>query len=104
MQVGNNIVLTANGGSNIDLCRLWIVEGGLNGGHFFADLTSVEVAAGTNFTISFSTQTVLSGSSANQVTDDIAGNGATVNYHVQSTITCTAVNTLGIEKSTTFNP
>ena len=103
VQVGHNIVLTANGGSNVDLSRLWIVDS--NGDHYFADLENAPVAAGTNFTIIFTSGTTQTVADTNQITDSQpAGGSISVNYspQLQSPITCTVINALGIEKSTTY--
>ena len=53
-QVGGSINITANGGSDIVLSRLWIVDG-TNGIHLYADLRSTNVPAGTSLIITFAT-------------------------------------------------
>ncbi len=97
----NTITLTANGGSSISLSRLWIDENTANGRHLYADLGSVNVAAGETFTLTF----VGGGSNP---TEEVAAQqvtgGAQIAYQPASgqSITCTAVNTLGVTESTIF--
>jgi hypothetical protein len=97
----NTITLTANGGSSISLSRLWIDESAANGRHLYADLGSVNVAAGQSYTLTF----VNGGSNPTEKVDaqQVTG-GAQIAYQPTSgqTITCTAVNTLGVTESTVF--
>ena len=56
-QTGNTINITANGGSDITLSRLWIIDNTLNapyGAHYYANLNAT-VPAGESFIMTFST-------------------------------------------------
>ncbi len=97
----NTLTLTANGGSGISLSRLWIIEESANGRHLYADLGSVNVAAGQSYTLTF----VNSGSNPTEKVDTQQQDGGTqIDYQPTSgqSITCTAVNTLGVTESTIF--
>lgn len=99
---GNGFVVTADGGSDIVLSRLWIVEDGTSGNHLYADL-NVRVVAGTNFTVNFYTRTILS--NPDQVgTGSLQPDSITVYYAPDQSVKCTVINTLGIAESTTFQP
>ncbi len=98
----NNLVVTANGGSDIVLSRLWIVEDTPSGNHLHADLGNAPVAAGTSFTITFFP------SPTGQVYADPPQISSINVYYTPgqsvTSITCTVINTLGIVESTTFQP
>lgn len=101
-QTGNNmLVVTANGGSDISLSRLWIVQDWTGGVHLYADLGNVNVPAGENYTITF---TGSSSSSSEQVAANQQTGGVVVDYEPASgqSITCSVINTLGVIESTTF--
>jgi hypothetical protein len=101
---GNGFVVTADGGSDIVLSRLWIVEAGASGRHLYADLENVRVVAGTNFTINFAGPTAFSTSNPYQVsTGSPQEDSITINYE-PGPVKCTVINTLGIAESTTFHP
>ena len=100
---GNGFVVTADGGSDIVLSRLWIVEDGASGNHLYADLANAHVAAGTSFTITFANGN--NPSPIGQVdADPPQGNTILVYYAPQQSVKCTVINTLGIAESTTFQP
>jgi hypothetical protein len=105
-QTAGTITVTANGGSNIILSRLWIVEPGASCEHLYADLGNAILAAGTSFTITFAGYTRLSNSPDQVVADPPRGNNIVVYYAPApgQSITCTVINTLGITESTTFQP
>jgi hypothetical protein len=96
------IVVTANGGSDIVLSRLWIVEAGASGNHLYADLNAY-VAAGTSFTITF--ENANPPSPSGQVNEESSGvDRVNINYVPGQSARCTVINTLGIAESTTFHP
>jgi len=86
-----NITVTADGGSDIVLSRLWIVDDAANK-YFYADLGNVHVAAGGSFNITFPVSVTLPDGSIQ------------VNYTPIYPDKCTVINTLGIAESTTFQP
>jgi len=101
-QTGDNaLVVTANGGSDIYLSRLWIVQDWTGGTHLYADLANVNVPAGENYTITF---TGSSSSASEQVAANQQTGGVVVNYEPASgqSIPCNVINTLGVIESTTF--
>jgi hypothetical protein len=81
------------------LSRLWIVEG-TNGNHLYADLGSINVPAGTSFTINFANDITPTN---NQIaTDPPIGDTIIVHYVPQQTVECSIINTLGTVESTTL--
>jgi hypothetical protein len=96
----SSLTVKADGGSDISLSRLWIVDKVGGGRHLYADLRNVRVVAGTSFTIIFG-----SAVPANPIdyvdTDVPSGNSITVHYTPQPEVKYTIVNTLGIIKSPT---
>lgn len=114
-QIGETIVITANGGSGITLSRLWIIDNyfeapplGPGPQHYHADLGNVQVGAGESFNITFSGNTVVGTNGALTIATSQDGS-IQVNYNAQAiqigqNVTCTVINTLGIEESTIFQP
>ena len=93
------INVTADGGSDITLSRVWIVDNNLNV-HYYADL-NVPVAAGESFTIAFSS----GGPNNNPLSTATPQDGSIqVNYSppVTYSVTIKVINTMGIEESTIF--
>ena len=105
-QTGETINITANGGSDISLSRLWIVNNTANGPDtldqpLYADLGGANLAAGMSFNITFENgKPSLTG----QVAEARSGDIITVYYVPSSSVTCTVVNTLGVAESTVFQP
>lgn len=96
-QTGGTLNITANGGSNIFLSRLWIIDN-TSGNHLYVDLGNAPVAAGTSLTITFIPN-------PGQVyADPPQTQNINVYYTPGQSITCTVINTLGIAESTTFKP
>jgi hypothetical protein len=102
-QAGETIVVTANGGSDITLSRLWIIDNTLNE-HYYANL-NVTVAAGESLNITFSTNENYYNPASPVGVNPPTDGGMPVNYYPPAyPVTCTVVNTLGVEESTTFTP
>jgi hypothetical protein len=100
-QDGGSINITADGGSNIVLSRLWIVDPA-TGHHLYANLGNTNVPAGTFFMINFASNTNLSG---NQIdADPSQGNTILIHYAPSQNVNvnCAVINTLGIVESTTI--
>jgi hypothetical protein len=102
-QVNGVLVVTANGGSTIDLSRLWIIDNTLNE-HYYADLGNVQVAAGESFNITFSSNENYYNPASPITPVTIQGGIAQVSYYAPTgyNVTCTVVNTLGVTESTIF--
>lgn len=109
-QTGKTINITADGGSDISLSRLWIVNNGANEPNtavepYYANLGGVNLAAGMSFNITFeNANPPISPSSTGQVKEAYSGDIITVYYVPSASVTCTVVNTLGVAESTTFQP
>jgi len=103
-QINGVLVVTANGGSTIDLSRLWIIDNTLNE-HYYANLGNVQVAAGESFNITFSSDENYY-NPASPIPVTIEGSIAQVNYYASTSynVTCTVVNSLGVAESTIFTP
>jgi hypothetical protein len=103
-QAAGIIVVTANGGSDIALSRLWIIDNTLNV-HYYVNLGNVQVAAGQSFNITFSNNENCY-NPPSPVSINLPQDGSMqVNYYPPGySVTCTVINTLGIAESTTFQP
>ena len=103
-QTGGTIVVTANGGSDITLSRLWIIDNTLNA-HYYADLGNVTVAAGGSFNITFSNDENYYNPFSPVGVNPPQDGSMQVNYYPPGySVTITVINTLGIAESTTFQP
>ncbi len=92
------INITADGGSDIYLSRLWIVdESNPHSPHLYADLSGAHINAGATFFIKFNEE--LAPQDNKVQADPPYGNELKVHYSIQEGLTCKVVNTLGIEKS-----
>jgi hypothetical protein len=103
-QTNGSIVVTADGGSSIDLSRLWIIDNTLNE-HYYANLENVQVAAGESFNITFSSNE----NNYNPVSPIYVAfqdGSALISYYAPTSynVTCTVINTLGEAESTIFMP
>ncbi len=101
-QIGASINITANGGSDIVLSRLWIING-TNGNHLYADLNSTTVQAGTSLTINFAIPIIPNPS--NQVDAEKQSNTTILVYfapQIQQPLKCSVMNNVGVAESTTF--
>ncbi len=103
-QIAGAIVVTANGGSDITLSRLWIIDNTLNA-HYYAAYLNVTVAAGESFNITFSNEGSNYNPSSPVGVNPPQDDSMQVNYYPPGyAVTITVINTLGIEESTTFQP
>ncbi len=103
-QNDGTIVVTANGGSDIALSRLWIIDNTLNA-HYYADLGNVQVSAGGSFNITFSNEENYYNPSSPVGVNPPQDGSMQVNYYPPGySITIAVINTLGVEESTTFQP
>ena len=102
-QTGNTINITANGGSDITLSRLWIIDNTLNA-HYYANLNAT-VPAGESFIITFSTdENNYNPPSPVNIAALQPGSMQVIYYPPGYSVTITVINTLGVEESTTFQP
>jgi hypothetical protein len=107
-QTGDNTInVTANGGSDITLSRLWIADNTLNapyGEHYYADL-NVTVAAGESLNITFSTEESNYNPASPVGVGSLQNSSMQVNYYPPGySVTVAVINTMGIEETTTFQP
>jgi hypothetical protein len=95
------INITADGGSDIYLSRLWIIDS-TNPTHLYANLTnqqSVYIKAGNTINIIFDGSTVMADTTG--VMADMQGDNVRVHYQLQSDVTYTlnVINTFGMIKT-----
>jgi hypothetical protein len=98
---GNALNITADGGSDIALSRLWIDDDATNM-HYYADLHGVSIAAGASITISFDMTAGYPTSS--EVQSTLKNGGFIIEYYPGNTVTCTVMNSLGVTESTILTP
>jgi hypothetical protein len=115
LETGGSLNITASGGLDVVLSRLWIVENGATGNHFYANLTSlstdpnvsgVRVLAGHSITIQFVSPTTLTAppnpTEPNSVKAELNGNDIIIYYEQPPTVSSvkfTIVNSLGVTDS-----
>jgi hypothetical protein len=95
------LTVKADGGSDITLSRLWIIDEVNGGRHLYADLGDVHLHARSSFTIEFDTTTSPAYPSDHVNVDSAQGDRILVHYAPQQPVEYTIVNTMGIVKSPT---
>ena len=98
----DTLEVTASGGSDIALSRLWIDDDTTNM-HYYAELNNVPITAGTSFNITFDMKANAFPTQSNIAATPQKG-GVLIEYAPGLSVECTVLNALGVTESTTFTP